>query len=120
GQPKGAGVYHRGLVNLLHWYITEFTITPFDKTLPVTSLSFDLTQKNIFAPLMIGGAVCIPPSRYHDVTLLRNEIPDKAITLLNCTPSMFYPFVDDTEQETFQQLRSLRYVFLGGETIAVR
>ncbi len=120
GQPKGAGVYHRGLSNLLRWYITDFAITAADKTLLITSLSFDLTQKNIFAPLMVGGTVCLPASRYHDIALLRAAIFEKKVTLLNCTPSMFYPFVDDVDQEALRQLHSLRYLFLGGEPIAAQ
>ncbi len=120
GQPKGAGVYHKGLINLLRWYITDFAITAADKTLLITSLSFDLTQKNIFAPLMVGGTVCLSASKYHDVALLREAISEKEVTLLNCTPSMFYPCVDDVDQEALHQLHSLRYLFLGGEPIAAQ
>jgi len=120
GQPKGAGVYHRGLMNLLHWFVSEFQISASDKTLMITSLSFDLTQKNIFAPLIAGGTVCLSSSRYHDVTVLSQSIAEKMITLLNCTPSMFYPFVDDADHDAFAKLRSLRYVFLGGEPISVQ
>ncbi len=120
GQPKGAGVYHHGLMNLLNWFITDFSITNHDRIILITSLSFDLTQKNIFAPLMVGGMVCILASRYHDVSLISQFIADKAVTILNCTPSMFYPFVEDGRDELLARLKSLRYLFLGGEPISVR
>ncbi|GHO60130.1 non-ribosomal peptide synthetase [Ktedonobacter robiniae] len=116
GQPKGAAVYQRGFANLLNWYTSEFHMTGQDRVLLVTSLSFDLTQKNIFAPLLTGGALHLLATRYHDVLLLRQSIQERAITLLNCTPSMFYPFIDGGE---FAGLTTLRHVFLGGEPIAV-
>lgn len=118
GQPKGAGVYHRGLMNLLHWYIAEFGITADDQAFVITSLSFDLTQKNLFAPLLVGGMVCLHASRYHDIQFLRQCIAERGITLLNCTPSMFYPFMD--AEDKLQQLQSVRYLFLGGEPIVMR
>jgi len=55
GRPKAAAVYHRGFTNLLLWFVTEFDITGADRNLLVSSLSFDLTQKNLYAPLIKAG-----------------------------------------------------------------
>lgn len=120
GQPKAAGVYHRGFVNLLHWFVSEFGFTPQDRGLLITSLSFDLTQKNIFAPLIVGATLHLLPSEYYDVHAIAQSIDEQKITLLNCTPSAFYPFVESLEPDAFEQLRSLRSLFLGGEAIALR
>jgi amino acid adenylation domain-containing protein len=120
GQPKGAGVYHRGFVNLLHWFVGEFGLTSQDRGLLITSVSFDLTQKNIFAPLIIGATLHLMPSEYYDVQVIAQTIREKNITLLNCTPSAFYPFVEDLDTSSFEQLQSLRYLFLGGEAISLR
>lgn len=120
GQPKGAAVYHSGLLNLLDWFVTEFAMTAQDKTLLITSLSFDLTQKNIFAPLMTGGSVCLMATRYYDVSLISQYIAEKGITLLNCTPSMFYPFTNLLYDKSFFLLKSLKYILLGGEPISIQ
>ena len=118
GQPKGAGVTHRGFINLLRWFIDEFAITAHDRVLMMSSFSFDLTQKNLFAPLMTGGRLHFASNGPFAPTTLRRQIEDAGITLVNCTPSAFYPLVSADEGHT--QLHSLRVVFLGGEPIATR
>lgn len=115
GQPKGAGVYHRGFHNLLNWFINEFTLDRNDSVLLISSPSFDLTQKNIFAPLLVGGELHLieayDPKRFVEL------IARHHISWINCTPSAFYPLIEQTN--SLHQLQSLRYVFLGGEPIAL-
>lgn len=120
GRPKPVGVKHSGFLNLLHWFIEEFDINAHDRVLLMTSLSFDLTQKNIFAPLSIGATLHIPAAEFYDPGLLKQIIDEQRITLLNCTPSGFYPLIEQEDESAFEQLRSLRYVFLGGEPISVK
>ncbi|MCP4135959.1 MAG: SDR family NAD(P)-dependent oxidoreductase [bacterium] len=117
GKPKGAGVYHRSFMNLMNWYADEFNINEHDRLLLMTSLSFDLTQKNIYAPLITGGTLHIPESDVFDPALLVREIDSNEISLLNCTPGMFYNIL---EAGSFDQLSSLRQVFLGGEPISMK
>jgi amino acid adenylation domain-containing protein len=119
GRPKAAGVYHRGVVNLLEWYISEFSIEASDRVLLITSLSFDLTQKNIYAPLVKGATLYLPPTELYDPQQLSGLIEDYGITLLNCTPSAFYPLIEHGGAGGWKRLRTLREVFLGGEGIAV-
>ncbi len=119
GEPKGAGVYHRGFVNLLHWFVTDFSITAADHALLVTSLSFDLTQKNIYAPLLVGGTLHLLASQHYDPTAIARTIVESRVTLLNCTPSGLYPLVEAADPAAYQRLATLRAVFLGGEPISV-
>lgn len=119
GQPKAAGVYHRGFVNLIHWFLNEFKITSDDHTLLVSSLSFDLTQKNLFAVLIAGGTLHLKSPGPYDVKELTRLIHDRGITLLNCTPSAFYPLIEPLDDRIAFLLASLRVVFLGGEPISV-
>jgi len=118
GRPKGAGVYHRGFANLLNWFLSEFKISERDRVLLVSSLSFDLTQKNIYAPLLCGGTLHLLPSGPYDVPRIVRTIETEKITLINCTPSAFYPLVEAGEHD-FHRIQSLRCVFLGGETISI-
>lgn len=118
GQPKGAAVYHRSFVNLLHWFVRDFAINATDAVLLVSALSFDLTQKNVFAPLMVGATLHLWPAEHYDPQAIAQAIAAKQITLLNCTPSAFYPLVDEATAPELARLASLRYVFLGGEAIA--
>ena len=115
GMPKGAGVYQRGFVNLLRWYVEEFGLSAEDRFLVVTSAGFDLTQKNFFAPLLCGGLLVLADPAPYDPREIVATIERHRITRLNCTPSAFYPLLEAGELE---RLSSLRSVFLGGEPIA--
>jgi tyrocidine synthetase-3 len=119
GIPKGAGVYHRGFVNLLHWFVTEFALNPQDRNLLLTSLSFDLTQKNLYASLITGGTLCVPGVGYFDPHSLVKQTREQGVTWINCTPSMFYQIVEYEEAYHYEGLSGLRWVFLGGEPIAM-
>ena len=119
GQPKAAAVYHGGFANLLNWFVNEFEISSSDHALLVSSLSFDLTQKNLFATLVTGGTLHLNPPGPYDITVLSQLICERGITLLNCTPSAFYPLVNPFDETCASLLASLRIVFLGGEPISI-
>lgn len=119
GTPKAAAVYHSGFTNLLHWFTTEFSITSADRSLLVSSVSFDLTQKNLYAVLLSGGTLHLLPPGPYDVSSWTRCIQDGSITLLNCTPSAFYPLIEPIDDNVARQLSSLRVVFLGGESISI-
>ncbi|MGD2087197.1 MAG: amino acid adenylation domain-containing protein [Candidatus Aminicenantes bacterium] len=119
GVPKGAGVYHRGFMNLMHWFVNDFGLDASDSNLFLTSLSFDLTQKNLYASLITGGLLCIPGIKHFDPLILLQQIRDNRISWINCTPSMFYQLVTPELESRQKKLSSLRYVFLGGEPISM-
>ncbi|HEV7518826.1 MAG TPA: condensation domain-containing protein, partial [Thermoanaerobaculia bacterium] len=115
GLPKGASVYQRGYVNLLRWYVEELGLSAADRFLVVTSPGFDLTQKNFFAPLLCGGLLVLADPGLYDPREIVATIERHGITRLNCTPSAFYPLL---EEAGVAGLSSLRSVCLGGEPIA--
>lgn len=119
GQPKAASVYQRGFENLLHWYSIELTLGPGDRTLIISSPSFDLTQKNFFAPLITGGTLILDDCQTYDISRITDLIRHHQVTLINCTPSAFYPLVDAAASENYIALRSLRFAVLGGEPISI-
>ncbi|RKZ72716.1 MAG: non-ribosomal peptide synthetase, partial [Candidatus Parabeggiatoa sp. nov. 1] len=119
GKPKGAGVFHQGFTNLVNWFVTDLKLTADDSTLIISPFSFDLTQKNFFAPLILGGKLHILPSAYYDPESITKLIADKTITWVNCTPSAFYPLTEPNDDSTFLKLASLRYAVLGGEPISL-
>jgi amino acid adenylation domain-containing protein len=120
GRPKGAGVKHIGFANLVNWYINTFSFTSDDNALIFSSFSFDLTQKNIFAPLAVGGTLHLTPPGPYDPELINATIHEESITWINCSPSAFYPLVDNASRSlNFQVFSSLRYILLGGEPISM-
>lgn len=119
GEPKAASVFHTGFANLLEWYCGELSLGPFDRTLVISSPSFDLTQKNLFSPLLTGGALVLDEGQTYDLTRILKLVTDHGVTLINCTPSAFYPLVDACAANGFQELASLRFAVLGGEPISI-
>ena len=87
--------------------------------LVVSSFNFDLTQKNFFAPLLTGGKLVLLPGAHYEPGVVRDLIVRYGVTLLNCTPSAFYPLIEDAAARQDEWPPSLRCVFLGGEPIAV-
>jgi amino acid adenylation domain-containing protein len=115
GQPKGAVVHQGAFSSLVDWYVGELGLTAADCHLLLSSASFDLTQKNFFAPLLVGAELHLAPSAY-DPAELRTLVERHGITGLNCTPSAFYPLAEEGDPAA---LASLRAVVLGGEPIAL-
>ena len=62
GRAKAAAVCHGGWTNLLNWFVTNFNVTPSDKTLVISSISFDITQRAMAMPLVSGGELHLVPS----------------------------------------------------------
>ncbi|MCP5003232.1 MAG: AMP-binding protein, partial [Planctomycetes bacterium] len=119
GSPKGASVYHKGVTNLVNWFVKALNLTDDDSTLIISPFSFDLTQKNFFAPLILGGKLHILPSEFYDPENITRLISEKSITWVNCAPSAFYPLTEPGDDNTFRKLSPLRYAVLGGEPVSL-
>ncbi|WP_082339713.1 non-ribosomal peptide synthetase, partial [Pseudomonas sp. Pf153] len=113
GRPKGVMVEHRGLRNLLDWYLDDLGFHAGDAVLLASSYNFDLTQKNILAPLMVGASLHLAAEPF-DPGAIVAQIAEAGITHLNMSPSAFHALVDADRQDA---LTCLRRVVLGGEPI---
>ena len=119
GRPKAASVFRKGFANLLDWYGSELALGPDDCTLVISSPSFDLTQKNFFTPLLTGGRLLLDDCRTYDISRISRLIREHQVTLVNCTPSAFYPLVDAAAADGYAALASIRFAVLGGEPISI-
>jgi amino acid adenylation domain-containing protein len=117
GLPKAACVYHRNEANLLDWYIREYDFSNKDKTLIISAIGFDLTQKNLFALLCTGGTVVLNHVEHYDPKAIAEIIEQQGISYINSAPSAFYPLI---ELGHSAKLKSLRQVFFGGEPISIK
>jgi len=113
GKPKGVGARHRGLQNLLPWYVSEFNLSRDDAVLVATSHSYDLTQRNIFGPLLVGARLVLASEPFDPRTIVK-QVAKERISMMNLTPSGFHALID---ANTNGELRGLRRVVLGGEPI---
>ncbi|NML37850.1 amino acid adenylation domain-containing protein [Chitinophaga sp. G-6-1-13] len=117
GGPKGAMVSHYSFTNLVCWYAHILDLQADDTVLLMAPVSFDLAQKNIFAPLVSGSRLCVPDTFASDYYQLADTIASKQVTVVNAAPSAFYPLLDNLVNDNFQKLASLRKVVLGGEPV---
>jgi amino acid adenylation domain-containing protein len=83
GRPKGVAITHRCASIFLQWVGTRFTPQQLAGTLFSTSICFDLSVFEIFAPLSYGGKVIVAEN-----ALQLPELPAAGeVTLLNTVPS---------------------------------
>jgi amino acid adenylation domain-containing protein len=88
GKPKGVEITHRALTNLLTSVSPSLPLTASDVFLATSTISFDISVFEIFAPLAAGARLVIAP---RSVTvsgeLLADAIATNGITVLQATPS---------------------------------
>ncbi|WP_223644877.1 non-ribosomal peptide synthetase [Corallococcus sp. EGB] len=83
GRPKGVAISHGNAVSFLHWALETFSPEELKGTLAATSLNFDLSVFELFAPLSSGGAVVVARNALHLA-----ELPTAShVTLINTVPS---------------------------------
>jgi microcystin synthetase protein McyA len=83
GRPKGTTIAHRNVVPFLRWAHRVFDKAELAGVLGATSICFDLSIFEIFAPLTSGGAVILA-----DNVLTLPSLPAASeVTLINTVPS---------------------------------
>ena len=65
GKPKGVQISHRALTNLLIAVSNDLALTSWDVVLATTTISFDISTFEIFAPLIAGAHLVVPSLRRH-------------------------------------------------------
>lgn len=83
GRPKGVAIEHRNTVAFLTWATSVFSVEKLKGTVASTSVCFDLSIFEIFAPLSCGGTVLLVENILH---LPSSQVSSEA-TLINTVPS---------------------------------
>jgi amino acid adenylation domain-containing protein len=88
GKPKGVQIRHGALTNMLVAVAKDIALTSADVVLATTTISFDISTFEIFAPLITGARLVVAPrSVAIDGQLLAKAIHEHAITVLQATPA---------------------------------
>jgi amino acid adenylation domain-containing protein len=83
GRPKGVAIEHQSAVAFLHWSRSVFAPEELSGMLASTSICFDLSVFELFAPLSTGGTVVV----VENALRLPSLKPVTAVTLVNTVPS---------------------------------
>nr|AYN44351.1 nonribosomal peptide synthetase [Cloning vector H69C977B_s23] len=115
GQPKGVLIEHSSLANHMEWMREALPLGPEDRVLQRTSLSFDASVWELFAPLMAGARLVLAPHGLGaDTEHLARVLRERGITVLQLVPSLLTALV---EEPGLAGVTTLRRVCVGGEPL---
>jgi amino acid adenylation domain-containing protein len=116
GRPTGVMISHRAICNHMLWMQERFPLDGRDRVLQKTSISFDASVWEFFAPLFAGGQlVMAQPDGHRDSRYLAEAVARHGITILQLVPSMLRMLVE--EPGLAACAASLRRLFSGGEAL---
>ncbi|WP_171163465.1 non-ribosomal peptide synthetase [Streptomyces sp. I05A-00742] len=117
GEPKGAMIRHRGMVNALLATAEEFGVGPDDRCLAVTALHHDMSTFDLFGVLGAGGGVVVPEAaRDRDPAHWAGLVAAHGVTLWNSVPAAMEMLLEEA-RSAGRPPASLRLVLLGGDWI---
>ncbi|WP_433385387.1 amino acid adenylation domain-containing protein [Micromonospora sp. KLBMP9576] len=115
GRPKGVVVTHGAIGNRVAWTVRQHGLSPGDRVLQKTALSFDAAGWEFFAPLICGATVALAPDgAERDPAALVAAVRRTGATVLQGVPSVLRLV---TEEPDWPRCTSLRLVFSAGEPL---
>ncbi|HKQ74118.1 MAG TPA: amino acid adenylation domain-containing protein [Blastocatellia bacterium] len=120
GNPKGVAICHSGAVNNLNDLNDRFGIGEGDRTLALSSMSFDMCVYDVLGTLSAGGTIVMPELAYaRDPAHWAELIKQHQITIWNSAPSLLELLVNYVEDKPDLWPRSLATVMVGGDWVPV-
>ncbi|MCS6806445.1 MAG: amino acid adenylation domain-containing protein [Blastocatellia bacterium] len=115
GAPKGVMIPHRAIVNYLLTSRTMSGMTAHDRILQKTSISFDVSVWEIFAPLLVGARMVLARAGgQRDSAYLVKLMAEQQITYTGFVPSMLELILNEPE---LHRCDALRVVIAGAEVL---
>ncbi|MCH8623107.1 amino acid adenylation domain-containing protein, partial [Undibacterium sp. TS12] len=116
GRPKGVQMSQGAVCNHMLWMQSRFPLAAGDVVLQKTSLSFDASVWELFAPLLAGASLALAkPGGQQDPAYLAQACASFGVTTLQLVPSVLPHFLDYCEGGAGASLRDL---FCGGEALS--
>jgi amino acid adenylation domain-containing protein/thioester reductase-like protein len=116
GTPKGVLVTHRNLANLCAGVREMIDLTPSDRILQFTSLSFDVAAEEIFPAWTIGATVVLRPRGPAPTGAeLMRFVGEHGLTVLELPTAYWHEITAELAAAPVPLPASLRAVVVGGE-----
>jgi mycobactin peptide synthetase MbtE len=117
GEPKIIEGCHKSLSHFMHWEVGEFGLNENTRTGQLVPLSFDVSLRDIFAPLVAGGTLVVPDgeTKLHGGRLVQ-WLQEEGITLLHTVPSVLRMMMREMK-ESGRKLPALQQIILAGEAL---
>ncbi|GHG93829.1 non-ribosomal peptide synthetase [Streptomyces lanatus] len=118
GRPKGVRVSHANLVHTLGAVADRYELGGDDRVLQFASLTFDVAAEELFATLVRGGCVVLPPAGPVPgigelMALARRE----RLSVLNLPASYWHEWVSVLDRHPASGCPALRLVVVGSERV---
>lgn len=120
GEPRIILGSNRGLSHFIRWEIDEFKLGRDVRVSLLAPVTFDVSLRDIFVPLVAGGTVCIPDDETrHNPARLFAWLQASRITLMHIIPSLFRLLTKEIKQSGRDAgvLSRLKYVLIAGEPL---
>ncbi|MDT0343926.1 non-ribosomal peptide synthetase [Streptomyces litchfieldiae] len=113
GTPKGVCVPHRAVVRLVR--DADFLrLSADDVFLQYAPVAFDASTLELWAPLLNGAQLCVPPPGALTPAELAEVVRAEAVSVLWLTAGLFHQVVD----AALDALTGLRYLIAGGDVLS--
>lgn len=113
GVPKVVGVSHGALASHLAWRARRFPLFHGDRFLQKALPAFDISLWEVLAPLCEGATIVLSRDGGHrDPGYLARLVEEESVTHAHFHPRLLAAFL-----ETHTSKRSLRRLFVGGESL---
>ncbi|HDW3057338.1 TPA: amino acid adenylation domain-containing protein [Bacillus cereus] len=117
GHPKGVLISHQSVIQLIHSLQKTYGFQEQQVHLQFASFIFDASVWEIYGSLLTGG-------RLHLVAEIERKSIDHFLAVIQeqhvqycLIPTVFFHTVTQASSQQLKQLLSLRYMFVGGETL---
>jgi amino acid adenylation domain-containing protein len=119
GRPKGVLIEHDSVVNRLKWMQLAYPISPQDRLIQKTPLTFDVSVWELFWWLIEGATLVIPePGVEKEPEALIQTIQRHGVTTIHFVPTMLGVFLNFLKKGgEAQEFSSVRQIFTSGEAL---
>lgn len=122
GRPRGVLLPHRGLANHNRCAVSLYDLSPADRVLQFSSISFDIAIEEIFPALICGAAIVLKDDSF---SLQAGEflqwIEERRVSVLDLPTAFWHELVHQLDASDGIKLPAcLRLVILGGEKASTK
>lgn len=117
GEPKAVVVSHGAVCNRLLWSQEVYPLDGRDGVLQTAATGFDFSIWELFAPLLAGARLILPPSGPLDVAQIAHATRERRATVMHFVPSLLRLFLEQGAAGS-AVWPGLRLVLSGGEALA--
>ena len=118
GEPKGILVMQKHILFNTMCYTNKIHLCTDDRLTLLHSLSFRISDMNLYGALLNGAALFIYDVRHKTVSHFAQWISDEKITIYHSVPTLFRLLTTDLANQ--EKLNSVRLVHLSGAEVTMR